>query len=110
MERIKSNESLGKTITSTRVRRALATLLSYPLLKIFWLSNKSDIIAVVDGLSRNKKFRIFSSTENLETIAQNEIYKDEEINITYPLKEETPKVTLERILLEQQKDEVGSII
>ena len=110
LENVKTNESLGKTITSTRVRKALGTLLQYPLLKIYWISNKSDIIAVVDGLSRDNKFKIFPTKENLEQIAQREIYDSEQVNMTYPLKTQTPTISLETVKKEQLNDEMGKIL
>ena len=110
LERIKTNESLGKTITSTRVRKALGTLLQYPVLKIYWISNQNDLITVVDGLSRNRTFRVREAKDNLQRIAEKEIYDTEQINITYPIKEETPKIDLETLRNEQKKDDVGKIL
>ena len=53
LERFESNASLGKTSTNTRVRKAFATILNFPNLEVCYVPAKSEIIELVDGLSRN---------------------------------------------------------
>jgi len=108
MTGIKGNESLGKTITQTRVRRALAILLNYTNMTILWFNNRTALIQVVDSLSRVAELKNYNV--DLNKLAENSLKKSVEINLSYPLHNECPEISLEQLLLEQSRDKEGEKI
>ena len=51
--RIQSSQTLGKTSVQTRIRNAYAAILNYADLKLCHLPGKSNLMTVVDGISRS---------------------------------------------------------
>ena len=108
MTGIKGNESLGKTITQTRVRRALAILLNYANMDILWFNNRDALISVVDSLSRVAELKNYNV--NLHELAADSLQRNVEINLSYPLHTDCPEISVDQLLLEQKKDEEGKMI
>ena len=101
----------------TRLRKAAATILEYPNLKILYVSCRDDIINLVDGLSRNRSFRTKLGELNISeedvglSFEINEPRKTTLNNVLHkPLRQSVAKVPLETIMEEQMNDKTCSEI
>ena len=95
---IATNQSLGKTSTNTRVRKALATILNFSQMKIIFSNNKSEIIMICDGLSRLIKTKEKVPAVNIRTV-YNCVGIGKEINTNQP------KLEINELIKQQTLDE-----
>lgn len=103
LESVGQEKSLGKTSSHTRTRAALARVLNYPNMRIFYAPANTPIVEVCDGLSRNKTFRI-EEMDGAELDPK--MVLPIEINSL-----ETTQITVENLIKEQRVDQnLGPII
>ena len=94
------NANEGKTSFHTRVRRAISVLFEFNL-KLIYFPGESDLIKVVDGLSRSAKYistplKIFESELNLKI----ELVKNKEMN-SFELIDDLPTIPTAPLLTKQ---------
>ena len=106
---LKTNQSLGKTIVATRSRKAVATLMSYTNVVLHWLPADHKVIELVDALSRqlDVKTCLERNKVNLDKMAIEELMPSEEVNLIYPLRQESPDIDSQKLLHAQKMDETG---
>ena len=110
-----SNCFEGKTSFHTRTRRAISILFEFNL-KIIYFPGESELIKVVDGLSRNAKYittplKLYESELNMKI----DLIKESEVNVIETI-ENLPNIPItpiltKQIILNAQKndDEIRSI-
>jgi len=99
LERCETNQSLGKTSTNTRVRKAMGIILNHPNLKICFVPNDNPLIEVVDGISRS-----LSTSGNITGFQLSEYISPKlpslSLNTIYHTKQ--PRIEIMDLLREQQ--------
>jgi len=103
LERCEQNASMGKTSTNTRVRRAMATILNFPKLKICFVPNKNTLIEVCDGISRALPSMGYLDGPQLSEYLKPKLpaLTINAAQISY--KTVQPRIELSKIISEQQK-------
>ena len=103
------------TSNLTRIRKAISIVIDFPNLCILFASNESDIIKVADGLSRNSTYKLNQGLIDFSTgtikdmtiskVGLNNITENLKIGRMAPLKEDIPKIDLEKVRASQRCDE-----